>query len=149
MSQLDDVSFETFASGVADSTIQLEPASQRNGLFTLKSDPFGASDGFVEGESAIATFSVRPGRSADLVNGIKRIKRKFTMKLRLPVPTPGLIAGAVGSVTDYIDVDFTIATPVEATLDQLYAALSFVDRVNGVPAQGWVEEMLVEGKEPY
>jgi hypothetical protein len=149
MSQLDDVSHSDFVGGVETNTVEYKPSSIRSGLVTLRTEPFPDNSPFVKGERGIATFSVRAGRPVDFVNNTKRIKRKMVCKCRLPVATPGMIAGAPGSIVDYIDVELTVSTPVEATEDQLYSAIHFAHLTDGVFGQGWVEDMLVNGNEPY
>lgn len=150
MSQIDTFEVETFASAASDSTIEYTPQRLRDGVAYMVGSDGSASSNFDTNGQLTATASVRSGRSADLINNVKRVKRKFVLKGRLPVTTPGMTAGGVvGDVVDYIDVEFTIAAPVEATQDQLLSAMSFGDRNNGPLGSAWVEDMLISGLEPY
>lgn len=132
------------------SSVTLQPALQRGGVVTMAA-PTDGVDIFPDNTQVSATYSVRPGKPADLINGNKRVKRKFTTKVRLPIEVPALVAGQVASVIDYIDAELTLSAPVEAELVELQNALRFfADGTAGGPMSAtWVEEMYAKGYEPF
>jgi hypothetical protein len=149
MSQISTFETEVFESAASAGTITYTPVKLRDGLATL-SGVEEETTIFDNGGQISATVSVRAGKAADLINGTQRVKRKFILRGRLPVTVVGLTAGGdVGDVIDYIDIDFTIASPVEATSDQLLSAVSFGNKDNGPLGSTWVEDMLINGYEPY
>jgi len=125
--------------------VTLVPSSVRNGLVTIKGkedNPLALpANGIVQ-----ATYSVRQGRPADPNNGTKRIKRKVIIKARVPVQVPGVVSGV--DVIDFVDVDLTLATPVEADSGAIYTGLNFISLDGGAMNQ-WVEDMILNGNEPY
>lgn len=151
MSQLTTIPVLTMEKdGVTTSSVTLQPALQRAGVVTM----VGSEDTpavFPENTRVTATYSVRPGKAADLINGGKRVKRKFTTKVRLPIEVPALVAGQVTSVIDYIDAEMVLAAPVEAELTELQNAIRFFGdgSVGGPMSTTWVEEMYAKGYEPF
>jgi hypothetical protein len=124
--------------------VTLTPSSVRNGLVTMR----GKEDNTLNlpaGGLVTATYSVRQGRPSDPNNGAKRIKRKVIAKVRVPVTVPGVVSG---DVIDYVDIDLTVAAPVEADPGSIYTGLNFMSLDGGAMNQ-WVEDMILNGNEPY
>lgn len=140
----------SISNGTDSAPFTLVPAQQRNGVITLYgTESESGLDGFgalPDDSRMVASYSVRPGKPADLINGGKRVKRKFVAKVRVPVVVPAAVAGAVTDVIDYIDAEMTLATPVEAESHQIDNAVDFF---SGTISAAWVEEMVKKGYEPF
>lgn len=150
MASLDTtVSYTVDDSDTENGAISFTPASIRNGLVTCYGNEQAPGTMLPAGSRATATFSVRSGKPADLINGGARVKRKTTIKLRLPVEVPALVSGSVADVIDYVDAELVIASPVETGVDVLRTAQKFFSRNNGILETNWVEEMIENGYEPY
>lgn len=131
--------------GTQNGQITMVPSKARAGVFEYLSSGFvGAPGIFPEGVPTRLTASVRSGNAANFVTGVRRIKRRAVIKVELPISVPG----ADGDIIDYINVDFTLSNPVEATPDQIATALNAA--ATAVYALNSPLKDVVEyGREPY
>lgn len=126
----------------------LVPVSNRNGLTVLKGSEVTPT--VLPADTNVqVTTSVRQGKPFNPINNTARVKRKFVMKVRVPVSVPGLVAGAAGTVIDYVDVDLTIAAPVEAGDGAIATAHRLVSDGEYAIVTTWVRDMILEGNEPF
>jgi hypothetical protein len=144
MSALANLNFSTYdAMQESVTSLAVKPIRSRNGVFefavTSSSDTVLAIGSVPVAVSA----SVRAGKAADFVYNTPRVKRKSVIKIRLPITTPGVD----GDIIDYIDVETSIAAPVEATEAQIVTAMLNMSEL--YINNQCLYELCVNGAEPY
>lgn len=149
MSSLQPVQVLTYDGvGVSTGAITLEPKSSRNGVFQFEGSE--STPTLLPADTRLAfSASVRPGRAHDFSSGQPRIKQKTILKARVPVEVPGLVAGSVGDVVDYVDVELTIAQPVETGADVIETVKELFSVDDGIFDTDWINDMIANGREPY
>jgi len=143
MSALQNLGVSTYDESQTEVTpLTVKPVRTRNGVFEFTTTH--ASDTVLSMSSVplSVTASVRAGKAADFIYNTPRVKRKSVVKIRLPITTPG----ADGDIIDYIDVETSIAAPVEATESQLVTAMLMMTEIR---QNQCLYEMCTQGAEPY
>lgn len=149
MSQLSNILVNTLDEAQADiGDITFVPASARNGLFTFKGKET-ESTVLAPSRDAEMKLSVRPGRAANANTDTQRIKRRVTIKVAVPIVTPGIVQGAAGDIVDTIDIDLTVSCPVETSKTELYSALSCIKAHTLPNLNPAILDAFVNGYEPY
>lgn len=134
------------ATGSQNGQIVLLPNRARNGIYEYTGKEVNGEPGVIlDTAFSKVTASVRPGVPADFANGKARVKRRTTIKVSLPISTPG----AEGNITDYITVDFVLSAPVEATANQLRTALNSVHTAVYDGSNSPLADLVVNGREPF
>lgn len=133
--------------GTQNGQIVLSPSRSRNGIYEYTGNTVNGEEGVISDEAFTKlTASVRPGTPADFSTGKARVKRRSSFKVALPISVPGPNGS---SIIDYINVDFTLSNPIEATADQLRTALNSVHTAAYDGAASPLADLVVNGREPF
>jgi hypothetical protein len=144
MSELTNLTIKTVDDAFATVTsFTLKPMRSRNGVFEFQGRDVSDTVLDMSNVSSYATASVRPGRAADYINNVSRVKRKVTVKLRLPISVPG----EDGDIIDYIDIESVVSAPVESDSDQLTTAM--VNLNDLILSNDCLKDMVLNGNEPF
>lgn len=128
--------------GLVVDTVALKPVRSRQGVFTFSGKGEDTAI-FPNLLPMTLTASVRPGRAADYINKVTRVKRRTIVKVKLPLQVPG----EEGPINDNIDVELVVSSPVDATDDQMRTAIMAASQAT--VSTECLQDMFVNGAEPF
>lgn len=137
------------ATGAQNGQFTFSPVNSANGVFSYRrtEDAGDSATVAVPNLPFVMTASVRRGTPHVQGNPSQRVKRKLTFKAGLPINVTFPDSSTVG---DFVNVEVSISTPVEASAMAIRNAVALVNEAlfNQV-GDSPLAEMVTQGFEPY
>jgi hypothetical protein len=120
------------------------PVSLVNGIATWCGD----STAFLEVvDRPQVTLSMRPGKMGSPNNYGLRTKRKVVMKISIPFQTSTTVVDTGNPVYDTVDLELTVAAPVDCPAQAITDALGFLVQISDDSAQ--YRDAIIDGEFVY